>query len=370
MHTRELVIGYLKGLLKEWYLVAIAVFDFISMLIQPFLGFEIPIWVYLAIFGVVFVYANYLLYRDGRKEVVEIKELYEGKLTELQEKIAELQDRWPRLELLFHTDQGCTRHEIIHVSDPPPRPDLDALVRREAEQIQLASRETEESNIPASLAGIHDIVMEARTSLQRRKSPEEYEQECNAYLEQYRQYLVDMYNYELCVARFRSVRFAVQNGGKVPAENIVLIIHFPDAFYFQPVEERLLERPGERPKPPKRPTPFEPLFSIPAYLSQLSPPTLRGLIPPVADIGPSNVRGPFIKPEDSTEVSYEVGRLLHNFIEVSLGEVQFLVTDEAIGHSWELEYNIHAANLPKPAEGSVFLEVMLEDAHAGAEQPD
>ena len=129
MHIRELVIGYLKGLLKEWYLVAIAVVDFIGMLIQPFLGFEIPIWVYLAIFSVVLVYANYSLYRHGRKEVVEIKELYERKLTELQEKIAELQDRCPRLELLFQTDHGCTRHQIIHASDPPQRPDLDNLVR-------------------------------------------------------------------------------------------------------------------------------------------------------------------------------------------------------------------------------------------------
>lgn len=369
MHIRELVIGYLKGLLKEWYLVVIAVFDFIGMLIQPFLGFEIPIWVYLAIFSVVFVYANYSLYRHGRKEVVEIKELYEKKLTELQEKIAELQDRWPRLDLLFHTDQRCTRHQIIHVSDPPQRPDLDDLVRREAEQIKLTSQETEESDIPASLAEIQDVMRQAFASLQRRKSPEEYEQECDAYLRRYRQYLVDIYNYELYVARFRSVRLAIQNEGKVPAEDIVLIIHFPDAFCFQSLEERLLEHLEERPKPPKRPTPFEPLFNIPAYLSQLSPSTLSGLmLPPAADIGPSNVTGPFIKPEDSTEVSYKVGRLLHNFIETGLDEVQFLVTDEALGHSWELEYSIHAANLPEPAEGSVFLEIMLEDAHLDTEK--
>ncbi len=368
MHTRELISGYLKALLKKWYLVAAAVSEFISLLIQPFLGFEVPIEVYVAIFALVFMYANYSLYCDGQKEIVEIKERYQRKLTELQEKIAELQDRWPRLELLFPTDQGCTRHQIIHVLDPPQRPDLNELVRREAEQIQLASQETEESNIPASLARIHDVMRQAL--LQRRKSAEEYEEECDAYLERYRQYLVDMYNYELYVARFRSVRFAIQNSGKVPAENIVLIIHFPDAFYFRSLEERLLERPEERPKPPKRPMLFEPLFNIPAYLSQLSPSTLSGLMPPVVDIGPSNVRGPFIKPENSTEVNYEVGKVLHNFIEVGLEEVQFFLTDEAIGHSWELKYSIHAANLPEPAEGSLFLEVMLEHAQSETERPD
>jgi len=368
MHTRELVSGYLKGLLKKWYFVAIAVFDFIGMLVQPFLNFEVPIWAYLAIFGLAFVYANYSLYRDGRKEVIEVKELYQRELAELQERIAELEDHWPRLELLFQSDQGFARHQIINVSNSPQKPDFGELVRSEAEQIKLTSEKTDD-NTPMGLTGILDTIDRALRPV-RKKSTDEYEKECDAYLKRYHQYLVDMYNYELYVARFRSVLFAIQNDGKVPAEDIIVIIHFPDAFYFQS-EERLLERPKERPKPPDRPTLFEPLFNIPAYLSPLSPSTLGSLMPPTIDIGPSNVRGPFIKSGNSTEVSYEVGKLLHDFVEVDLDKLEFFVTEEAIGHSWELKYSIHAANLPEPTEGSLFLEVRLvDDAQFETEQPD
>jgi hypothetical protein len=369
MQTRELVAGYLKGLLKEWYLVVIAIFDFIGMLIQPFLGFEIPVWVHLVVFSLAFVYANYSLYRDGRKEIVEIKQLYEGKLVGLQEKIAQLQDHWPYLQLLFHADQGSARYQVIEVLNRPGTPDFDELVQREAERLRPVPEEAKEGSTPVGLTRLHDVM--SRALLQQRKSAEEYAEECDAYLKRYRQYLLDLFNYESRVARLRSLRFAVQNSGKVPAEDIVVMIHFPDEFQFPSLRERITSGRNKKcPEPPKRPTPFRSL--IPDYASLGS--AMHDVIMPPAmrlEVGPSNVSGPFIISEDSTEVRYKIQKLMHNFTQHGLDELEFFVTDEAIGHSWELKYSIHAANLPEPIEGSLLLEVRLaEDAQPETEETD
>jgi hypothetical protein len=358
LNTRELVLGYLKGLLQEWYLVAIAIFDFIGLLIQPFLGFEVSTWVHLILFALVFMYANYSLYRDGRSEIVEIKELYEAKLAELGERIANLEDRRPRLGLFFQTEKGFTRHQVVYVSGLPQEPDYDELVRQEAEQIKPPPGKAAHEPLD-NLTATTEILNRTLGSL--RKSTTEYEKECETYLKRFRQFLAEVYTHELQVARLRSVRFAVQNSGRAPAEVIVLVIKFPDEFHFLSWEElEALEPYRERPEPPQRPTLFKLPFDLLGY-SSFSPIMSPGPILPTVDLGSSNVSGPFIKPGNSTEVHYEVQKLLHNFTEVDLDPVQFVVTEEAIGHSWELDYNIHTANLPEPIAGSLLLEVRLAE---------
>ena len=51
--------------------------------------------------------------------------------------------------------------------------------------------------------------------------------------------------------------------------------------------------------------------------------------------------------------------LLHNFAE-GLDEVIFLVSKEGEGRSWELGYEIHAANLHEPVNGFLILEVQKQ----------
>jgi hypothetical protein len=74
-------------------------------------------------------------------------------------------------------------------------------------------------------------------------------------------------------------------------------------------------------------------------------------------LGSRNVSGPFISPKKSTEVVYEIRSLLHNFTEEDLDMVGFLVTDDGIGKSWDIEYEIHAGNLPEPVRGTLGLIV-------------
>lgn len=365
MSTRQLIAGYASGLLREWYLVAIAIFDFVGLLIQPFLSFEIPIWVNLVVFALVFVYANYSLYRKGRKEVLEIEERFRSELVELQNRIAELQDFRPRLELLFQTNRGLARHHILLLESLPEEPSYGELLRREAESIMPPSQDSARDVEQDPIRALMKAVSERASPL--RKSDEEFGAECKAYLERYSEYLRDLRQYQLFHARYRRVVFALRNTGRVPAESIVLKIGFPDEFHFPAYEDELEDSPfrvlGERPERPPRPTRDKSLSDVTGHASFIS-------LPPIASapsdigmyVGPSGVRGPFIKPSNSTEVKYEVDRLLHNVDELVLEPVEFNIAEDAVGRSWQLDFSIHAANLPDAIEGSLTLEVRLTQA--------
>ena len=357
MGTKKLIFGYLKGLTQRWYLVALAVFDFAGIFIQPFLPYEIPIWGYLIVFGGVFILANFFLYREGQEEILALKAFYEERLAGLKGKIEEIENRRPVLSLFFQTEQGPSPLQVIEVFNMPQQLDLDEMVQQEANDLKKAYA-VEAKKTSSDITGWPKSLSES--VFRHLKSADEYEKECKTYLDLYRHYLMTSYNYDVQSARFRSVSFAVQNSGMIPAEDITVIIHFPDEFYFLSSEEDIGWFDEERPTPPKRPTPFKSFMGLTGLdsISHLASPYNWG---PPSISGPSNTSGPFIKPKNSTEVSYEVTKLIHNMTETDLDPAEFFVKEEAIGHSWELKYSLHAGNLPEPVNGSLILEVRLAD---------
>lgn len=278
---------------------------------------------------------------------------------ELANRIAELEDRQPRLDLFLLDGEQSSRHLTITVPNLPQQPDLDELVRHEAEELEPDLQE--DQTLPAVKA-ISDAMRAAL--MQRPKSAEEYKKECDDYLERYRKYWQDLYNYELIAARLRSLQFNVRNGGRVPAEDVVILIHFPDQLRFGSKEE-LMELKiyyRKRPEPPARPKPFVSLLDSFAGIGRSY---LPGLLTPspidIPDVGPSNIRGPFIRHEDSTEVCYEITKLMHGF-GLNVDPVEFFVSEDAIGHVWELEFSIHAGNLPNSITGTLLLEIQQLEA--------
>ncbi|MCQ3973994.1 MAG: hypothetical protein DPW09_11155 [Anaerolineae bacterium] len=230
MSTKNLIFGYLKGLLQRWYLVALAIFDFIGLLVQPFLPYQFPVWGNLIVFALVFILANYLLYREGQEEIFALKELYDGKVSELKEKIKELENRRPVLDLFFQVDQGLSRLQVIEVFNVPSQPNFDEVVHQEADALKRAYVEEGKSVPSSGLAGLQAVL--AQSIFRQRKTADEYEKECERYLKLYRQYLISSYNYDIRSARFRNVSFAVQNSGTVPAEDITVFIHsFPKCVF-------------------------------------------------------------------------------------------------------------------------------------------
>ncbi|MCL4264800.1 MAG: hypothetical protein KJ069_16375 [Anaerolineae bacterium] len=200
------------------------------------------------------------------------------------------------------------------------------------------------------------------STLRSKKEPEQYEKECREYLDQYRDYLMKLHNHKVILARLRSLQFAIQNSGRVPAEDIVVEFSFPDGFHF-PAEEELfdLEHLKVPPKKPKRPELFESFANLFNSMGLSAwPHGMEHYAPAIKSEGSRSIRGPFIEPDNSTKITYEIDKILHNFIEVDLDPLEFFVADSVVSHTWELKCKLHAANLPEPLHGSLTLVIQLE----------
>ena len=80
------------------------------------------------------------------------------------------------------------------------------------------------------------------------------------------------------------------------------------------------------------------------------------------DLPPSggNVSGPRISKGGSTVVSYEIKVLMHNVPEADLDPVYVVFPTERTERSFEIPYEIHAAELPEPARGTLGIYVQYQ----------
>lgn len=367
------VFEYLKGLVKQWYLIAALIVGAIDIFFSPFFDIRIPPWVFLTIFGLAFVAANYQLYNQTQQQARRLQEQHERQLAQAQTKINELQNLQPCLDLSFSDDREAKRLSL-KVSQSPEPVDYDSLVRQEAKFLEeaysnsgksITKQSEEESEGPGTI--IFDAVMRMQDLVRGPlKSKKVYDEDCKRYLREYRRFLLETAIYKGHLARYRTLSFVIHNLGTQRAEDITAIVDFPDEFRFlgEDEEQDLLIIGREPPKAPSVPSLYEP---SPIELMSRTPPYIgpgisEALIHsyPGADLGHSNVSGPFIKPKNSTEVSYEIEKLVHNFSE-QLDEVGFYVTDNAIGRSFDLPYTLHAANLAQPIGGSLIISIELSE---------
>jgi hypothetical protein len=301
-------------------------------------------------FVVVIHIGHYLIFRKQR-----------GTIAELETRIVELENKQPRLSLLFKSNEEEWRQRCTVSVEPfPQQPDFDEMVQYESERLREDFEE--EQHRSSGLPGGSISRLVRQLAFRKAKTREEYEAECQGYLEQVHNQQQLIYAHKLWNARLRSVGFRIENNGRAPATNVIVKIHFPDGFDFPSEEdhENMLDtaalNPLARPKPFKKG--FEDLLppqSIPLY-DHITP-ALEGLL----GSGPSDVSGPIIKREGSTEVDYEIKELLHG-LPIELEPVDFLVLeDEMVGRTWELKYRIHARELPTPAEGILFLDVQSDE---------
>lgn len=352
MKTESDFYAYLKALVETPVSILFALLDVAATIaIIRLVVDDLEELLIVVIFLFVVHGGHYLIFKKQRTAAAE-----------LAKRIAELEDSWPKLDLLLLHDGQPSRHMMVTLPKLPRQPDLDELVRREAQELEAEFRRVFKAGNQSSPKAISDALWMAL--MHRRKDAEQYKKECEDYLQHYRKYCQDLYHYKCFVARLQNLSFRITNSGRVPAEDIIVLIYFPDQFRF-PSEWELVEVERsirEPPAPPVRPSPVVSPFVDLAGLSSIR--SLGSLVVPPAGIlggGSSNVKGPFITRKSSTEVRYEIANLLHGF-EIDLAPVKFLVSEDAIGHVWELEFSIHAGNLPEGIRGSLLLEFQLDEA--------
>lgn len=367
MNEQKLFLSYLQGVLKQWYFALTLVIGLIDIFILPFFDLSIPWWVFLILFGLAFIAGNYQLYRQTQLRARELQEQHQQQLAQLQTEINELRNREPRLDLRFSDTD--TKRTVLKVSKLSKPTGVELLVQQEAESLEQAYTDLGNRNVsrsgedPFGIAAAYDAMRNIQAQLLGTlKSKNEFDEDCKKYLQKYRQFLFERVIYENHLARYRTLKMEIENTGTRPASDIVVVIDFPDEFHFpitREEQEQLLVS-QEPPEPPTKPSLYKPSPFVSIGLSPdlFFPQNYDFLSRLGSDLGQSNVSGPFIRPKNSTEVSYEIGQLMHNFIE-ELEPAGFYLTEAAIGHSLELNYSIHAAELTRPIEGSLIVAVEL-----------
>lgn len=290
---------------------------------------------------------------------MRLEERYKQDISVLNAWINKLEDRKPELMAYFIDDNDeLVEKVVLEIGKTDPPPDLDKLIELERQQL-ISLYET--SSRELKLASGLNITIDALNSV--KKPQEKYEEDCKAYLEEYKYYLTKKHNRTIHDARFRILNFAIKNTGNAPAVKIVFEIKFPVELSIPSNEEWLdFIYIGEKMLPPKRPSVFTSFTEMFKPITDFSLPGYR--VPGVDQVSPvrSNADGPYYSDKDNCVVlTYKIQEIMHNFEETDLDEVSFLVTDSAIDMQLVLKYKIHESTLTNPIDGKLFVEVQFTD---------
>lgn len=297
----------------------------------------------LLVFVVVTHVGHYLIFRRERSRSMA-----------LRSRLAELEIRRPDLSLEFSQAGAASSHLDLSAGALPLRPNRADLVEKERGRL-LGSYESAFRDHEAKPA----LKITERMSLlvDQLKSRDQYADEVEKYLVKFEEFLDEEFEFERSRAWLRSASFELTNGGTVPAHDIRAFVHFPTPFRF-PSEEELIdiELNTEKPELPAPPKPIAtPMSEISRAFDIFNTSVSMPALPSISDTRP-NVRGPYITPSKSTQVSYEIDKLQHGFA-ADLGEVLFFVTEELLGQTWHLEYEIHSSDLPVPESGRLAVRI-------------
>jgi hypothetical protein len=348
MRKEHLFLDYLKVVFQAPVGILFAILDIATVVgVFMWVADDIGETAVLVAFVIVIHAGHFLIFRQERV-----------RSQELVREIGGLTDRLPVLRLRLSGDSASAAEQCMELQPDPVMPNVDELIAKEEAQLRseyerTASGPTKEERI-VPRAGISLII-------DRLKGKDEFEKDVKDYLLKFRQYQTDLYDFRMRFCRLRPISLELSNEGRVPATDIAVLLHFPGSFRF-PSEEDLadIEVGLQEPQPPAAPSPH---FSLLGDIRDIVAPLSAGL--PLDAIVqrpslPPNVRGPFVRRARSTEVAYEIDKLLHGF-SASLDPIYVYIADELIGRGGSIHFTIHCSELPEPVRGSLAVRASLVD---------
>jgi hypothetical protein len=348
---RSILTAYLRALVEAPLNIIFIILDIVAVAaIISWVVDDASELIVVIAFVVVLHAAHYYIFR---KQQIELRQL--------SDRLNEIEKATPDLSLIAIYEDQEGLDISIELPLLPQEPDYEALVTQEADHLANAFKSPPGQSGSSSLASIERAI---QASLGHRKKDEEkYKEECENYLAQYDRYLRRNCLYAIYKTRLRSIRFSIKNSGHVPAEDVFVFFDFPDVFVFPTYEEKLeIDLLREEPEVPERPEVYTSIFGQLLSSTSLFPQIpMAEFIQPNSfiDHGPQpNVRGPFIKPKDSTEIQYEITKLMHEFDE-PLDEVEFLISEDAIDKGFSIPFRIHSSNIRERIGGTLLISVRI-----------
>ena len=172
---------------------------------------------------------------------------------------------------------------------------------------------------------------------------EDYNNRLGEYYRQYERYLRDATAFKTLPARTMKLTLVLSNSGSCPAEDIYVLLHFPDGFQLYD-DEHPPKQPAEPPVPSKDMFPGLSL-TLPSYLANLH-----------ASPQFYNPRLPRIRKTNSYDVTYQNDKLLHGFV-WNLNPLYVAFDSWESISSLSIDYTVHAGNMIDERTGKLGVAV-------------
>jgi hypothetical protein len=273
----------------------------------------------------------------------------EKKNRELAAELHRYKSREPVLAVLCKDGESHTQVRIGSPNDiSDPEPEIQAKLAAAKKECQpVALKEIDAStlaNNPLTAPIMESILQIGRPFYG------DYNTRVAAYHRDYEKYLRDSASFKTLALRTIVLNLMVENSGTCPAEDIHVLLHFPDGFTLY--DEEHPPKAPEEPAVPSKEINLFPQFSLPSSLSYI-----HGLQTRFSQ--PRDPSVPRIRKTNSYDVQFEYDKLQHGFI-WNLASLYVAFDSWESAKSFSIDYTVHAGNMIDDSEGE--LGVVIENS--------
>jgi PIN domain len=275
----------------------------------------------------------------------------EKKNQQLQAELLRYKSREPGLDVLFKSGQRHAQFQIQRPTDAASGTETTIQSRLSAAFAKcplVELRPEHDPNVAAiknnPFAEIAESIQKATAGLQAfgRQFYEDYNARARAYYRDYEKYLRDSVAFQTLASRTVELNLILANGGTCPAEDIHLLLHFPDGFTLYDEDHPIRE-----PKEPSPPSKEMNLFPSVSLLHSF---------PDIRMPQPRDPSLPRIRKTNSYEVTLETENLQHGFV-WTLTPLYATFDSWESAKSFSIDYTIHAGNMIDDQTGELGVAI-------------
>ncbi len=274
---------------------------------------------------------------------------------ELSRMLERLQNALPQLTVCFAGSNEPETH--ARFSLPPPPDTMEDEIARKINDLRsrLPKQYPPKAPSPAPRDSLTSLC-EQYLALDP-IPPEEYDRynrDVDAYLAEYEQYMRE--TWEQNVALRRTIRFQIEirNTGSAPADDVDILLHFPDGFTLMTGDD--VPDLSKEPRPPRKPrSRMEMLTDSIGRIPNFTMPSLA-----IPDFRmPTSFN---IERTGSYRVTDHFTRIKHG-ASVQLPEMFLTFNSYELAKSFHCDYTVRPANLPDPVGGEIHFVIERQDAN-------